>query len=119
MSKILIFVVITLFSQVLSKQIKSAWIDTSECPDYETTVNLIKILFENGINRVYVDAWQQGQVFHTSGTMEKAIGEKGIGRPIIEWFVQVAKKQYGMEVYGWYEFGYIAAMTTMQTRFGS
>ena len=48
---------------ISAKQIRSAWIDTSECLTEEGTAALVSVLKENGVNRVYVDAWQNGKIF--------------------------------------------------------
>jgi uncharacterized lipoprotein YddW (UPF0748 family) len=113
-----LFYFLLYFLEAEPKRIKSAWVDTSQCLNEDMTKKLIEVLHENGVNRVYVDAWQNGKVFYHSKTMTDAIGEKGIGQMIIPWFIKYAKKQHGMEVIGWFEFGYIASMYTLDIPFG-
>ncbi len=103
---------------VCSTSVRSAWVDTSECPNEAETIKLITALKANGVTRVYVDAWQNGKLFFDSPTMRAAIGADGIGSMILPWFMKHAKQENGMEVVAWFEFGYISAMYTINIPFG-
>ena len=102
---------------ISSKQIRAVWVDARQFPNETTTGDIIKILHENGINRIYVGIWKNGKVYYESETMRNAIGDKGFGVKMLKWAVKYGKL-YNLEVYGWFEYGYMAAYNNLTCAFG-
>lgn len=98
-------------------KIRAAWLDQSQIPDEKSVEDVIKIMKENGINRVYVSSWKNGHTFYNSTTLYNAIGEIGILRPLLQWTVKYAHP-VNIEVYAWFEYGYIASYSNLTTPFG-
>lgn len=112
-----IFAALLFSVQADTKKVRGVWLDASQCPDEATTAQVIKTMSENGVNRIYSASWKQGHVFFDSATMRAAIGADGIGRMIIPWAVKYGHR-YGISVYAWFEYGYIASYNNLLTPFG-
>jgi len=118
MIKSLIFVLVAAsFVKAVTVDIRAAWLDASQCPDEETTKQVISTMAKNGINRIYVGTWKNGKTFFNSSTLFNAISDAGIGRFIVPWAIEHGHAQ-NMEVYAWFEYGYIAAYMNLSTPFG-
>lgn len=105
------------FVNGLTTSIRAAWLDASQCPDEKTTRDAITAMAKNGVNRIYVGTWKNGNTFFNSSTLFKAIGNKGIGRFIVPWTIKYAHA-LDIQVHAWFEYGYIAAYMNLSTPFG-
>ncbi len=90
------------------KKLQAVWVDAYDCPTEEATQKIIAALARNGINRIYVAAWKRSKTLYRSATMLATVGEDGIGLMVLPWAMKHGK-QFGMEVYAWFEYGYIAS----------
>lgn len=114
---ILCFLLNFVLTQEPTQGIRATWIpvtwgDTSSTSAQETMESLSNL----GVNRVYIDVWNNGKTYFNSSTMYNFIGSDGIGTDQLAWGVQYAK-QYGMEVYAWFEYGNMAAYNSISTPF--
>lgn len=68
-----------------------------------------------GINRVYVDVWNQGTVYFNSPTMQ-GFSPSSQGRDILSWAVS-AGRSTNIEVYAWFEYGLMASYGSLNNAF--
>lgn len=61
-----------------------------------------------GVNRVYLDVWNQGKVYFNSSTMANLVGTAGLGTDQLSWGVANAR-QNGLQVFAWFEYGFMSA----------
>jgi len=73
-------------------------------------------LKSQGVNRVYVDVWNQGRTYFNSPAMLKLVGQGGIATDQLSWEVKYAK-QNGLQVYAWFEYGLMAAYLEVNNDF--
>eukprot|EP01100_Stratorugosa_tubuloviscum_P002345 TRINITY_DN1547_c0_g1_i1.p1 TRINITY_DN1547_c0_g1~~TRINITY_DN1547_c0_g1_i1.p1 ORF type:complete len:332 (-),score=170.46 TRINITY_DN1547_c0_g1_i1:69-1064(-) len=80
----------------------------------QDTYNSFQQLKSNGVNRVYVDVWNNGIVYFNSSTMRNFAGNGCIGPDHLQWAVD-AGSQLGLQVYAWFEYGLMACYGTSAT----
>ena len=103
--------------QEVTKGIQATWIPVSWGDTSATSAQAtMSQLASKGVNRVYIDVWNNGKTYFNSSTMYDLVGPGGIGTDQLSWGVQYAK-QCGMEVYAWFEYGNMAAYNTISTPF--
>lgn len=91
-----------------SENIRATWIDQSHVTNEAHMEQIIKTLKTYGINRIYIDGWNYGLVFFESNTMRNTLGPIGISpKKIVPWAVKYGH-QYGMQVYCWMQYGFVA-----------
>ena len=90
--------------------IRATWVPVSYDQNDEATVRgLLNSLKDIGVNRVYVDVWNQGTVYFNSPTMNALLPDgTGVGDDHLKWTLSAAS-DVGIEVYAWFEYGLIAA----------
>ena len=96
---------------------RCTWIPVSQYDTTESNTNKTMFaLSQFGVNRVYIDVWNQGLTYFNSTTMFNFIGNEGIGPNQLSWGVKYAKL-YGLEVFAWFEYGNIAAYSSVNNPF--
>jgi len=90
---------------------RATWLPVSYRMNNESSVfSLMSDLKEAGVDRVYVDVWNQGKVYFMSNTMNSLLPDgTGCGPDYLEFALNAANKLGGMNVYAWFEYGLIAA----------
>ena len=81
----------------------------------------IKNLASHGVQRVYVDVWNNGNVYFQSPTMEDLLRDRGgggIGRDILSWSLESGSK-YKVEIVAWFEYGLMCSYDNLQGTFAS
>ncbi len=68
-------------------------------------LSMIAGLKKKGVNRVYVDVWNQGKVYFQSPTMETLVSSGGVADDHLLWALQAAKIVGDIDVYAWFEYG--------------
>jgi len=95
------------------------WIPVSWGVANETqTQQTMQNLAAKGVNRVYVAVWNQGKTYFKSPSMEQFVGADGIGRDLLSWAIKYAKES-NLEIYAWFEYGFIAAYTKNSNAFAT
>lgn len=122
MLKVTTFVILSVLiyfvlAQEPTQGIRATWIpvswgDTTSAGAQQTMQSLSNL----GVNRVYISVWNNGKTYFNSSTMYDLVGSGGIGTDQLSWGVKYAK-QYGMEVYAWFEYGNMAAYQSISTPF--
>jgi len=67
----------------------------------------VRELAAHGINRLYVDTFNNGKVYFNSSAMAAFAGPGALGPDRLGMYMDAAK-DFGMEVYGWFEYGLMA-----------
>src|SRR5690349_174799 len=67
---------------------RCTWIPVSQYDTSETSTNQTMFALSHfGVNRVYIDVWNQGITYFNSTTMYNLIGNEGIGPNQLSWGV--------------------------------
>lgn len=102
---------------VQSHLLQATWLPVSYHTNTLEDVNAtLRSLSDHGVRRIYVDVWNQGVVYFQSPTMEVFMKDKStptVGRDILDWTLQLAPR-YGMEVIAWFEYGLMAAYSSVE-----
>ena len=102
------------FAFVLAQQERTAgkratWVPTSWGDGSAASADSTFATFKSqGVNRVYIDVWNNGKTYFNSSTMYALIGNAGIGSNQLKWGADAASK-YGIELFAWFEYGLMAS----------
>eukprot|EP01031_Cornospumella_fuschlensis_P044769 gene44769-54751_t len=91
--------------------LQATWLPVSyHTSSIEDIDAILGSLYKHGVQRVYVDVWNQGVVYFQSPVMASFINNQSscVGRDILGWTLQLAPK-YNMEVVAWFEYGLMAS----------
>jgi uncharacterized lipoprotein YddW (UPF0748 family) len=90
---------------------------TATADDVQST---LQNLSSHGVQRVYVDVWNQGVVYFQSPTMQSLMGtnSNSQGRDILLWTLQAAKP-FSIEVVAWLEYGFMCSYQTLENPFAA
>jgi len=99
---------------------KATWLPVSYDMGSSSQVEaLVSSLKSEGVNRIYVDVWNQGKVYFNSSTMSNYVGSSGVGYDHLGWALDAANKVGGIEVFAWFEYGLIAAYGSYNNSFAN
>ena len=99
-----------------AEDFRAAWIpSSSDCTTSEQLCDQMVALQEVGINRVYLDVWNQGKVYFASPTMEAAGLNTSVGDDRLRWASECDSFQGA--VVAWFEYGLIAAYGSINNAF--
>ena len=110
----------------LCKELHATWLPVQYQFDNQTSVyNMVKELTTIGINRVYVDVWNQGKLYFKSDTMDNFVNNgEGTSDDYLLWTLEAAQKINQennnideIEVFAWFEYGLIAAYGSINNDF--
>ena len=97
--------------------VQATWLPVSyESSSQESWYSMMSNLKDEGVNRVYVDVWNQGKVYFSSETMMNSVGETGIATDLLSWTLAAAE-DLDMEVYAWFEYGLMPAYGSLNNDF--
>jgi len=87
--------------------LQAAWLPvTYNCSTPSSVQATLTNLANHGVQRVYVDVWNQGTVYFNSSTMASLLGQGSAaqGRDLLRWTLEAAAG-LDMEVIAWFEYG--------------
>lgn len=119
-SIILVLILISHNGVFLAKArfLQATWLPVSyNTATIEDVNKTLLTLSQHGVQRVYVDVWNQGVVYFQSPTMEKFINNQTnpcLGRDILGWALEIAPL-YQMEVIAWFEYGLMTSYALIET----
>ena len=100
-----------------SQQLQATWLPNSYMSTSANDVyNAFKALKDEGVQRVYVDVWNQGKVYFASDTMQTAVGDGGIGADHLQWALD-AGNDLAIDVYAWFEYGFMCSYGSINNDF--
>jgi uncharacterized lipoprotein YddW (UPF0748 family) len=90
--------------------VKATWIPVSSFQNASQTTARLTNLKWRGVDRVYVDSWNNGKTYFNSSTMYDFVGVEGIAPNTQEFsFTVKTAHRLGMEVFAWFEYGLMSA----------
>ena len=99
-------------SQTAKSPVRGVWLTNVVSDALSTKESLkaaVKLCSENGINTIFMVAWNRGRTLYPSKIMQDFIGismdEKYVGRDPLREVIDEAKK-YNIQVIAWFEFGF-------------
>jgi len=98
-----------------SALLQATWLPVQyQCYNSSSVLSVFQSLKNKGVSRVYVDVWNNGQVYFNSPTMLNSVGVGGYaGFDLLGWSLD-AGASTGIEVMAWFEYGLMAAYTSFQ-----
>lgn len=118
---VIVFSLIFLSVHVTGTFLQATWLPIS----YHTTTSdeiagLVANLSAHGVQRVYVDVWNQGVVYFRSKTIQDLMGSNSTsqGRDVLLWTLQ-AGKLHNVEVVAWFEYGLMSAYQSAPNSFST
>jgi len=97
--------------------VKGTWLPNSyQSTTNETMFTTMSNLKIEGVQRVYVDVWNQGVTYFESSTMRALVGAGGIGEDHLQWALD-AGQVYGIEVHAWFEYGLMPSYGSINNDF--
>mmetsp|Transcript_49142 Transcript_49142/g.63093 ORF Transcript_49142/g.63093 Transcript_49142/m.63093 type:complete len:320 (+) Transcript_49142:91-1050(+) len=92
------------FTLASSSCLQATWLPNSyESSSNETIFNMMSSLKDEGIQRVYVDVWNQGNVYFSSPTIQSIVPSSQ-GDDHLLWALN-AGKMLNIDVFAWFEYG--------------
>lgn len=83
---------------------RGAWIDNKLAPTQQAMNTTVHELARLGVNRIYVDAWNNGNVYFPSSTMAAVCPTCVASADLLLWAADAAQSA-GISVCAWFEYG--------------
>lgn len=101
----------------ISNYLQATWLpNVYQSTSSDTMYALMSNLKNEGVQRVYVDVWNNGITYFESATMRNAVGASGIGADHLQWALD-AGRILDIEVYAWFEYGLMTSYGAINNDF--
>ena len=90
-----------------SSRVRAVWVPASfDAESRESVARVVAQLAASGVNRIYVDVWNNGRAYFDSPSLRAYAGAEAIGPDLLRWYLDAAPQ--GIEVHAWLEYGFMA-----------